>query len=192
MLMTLLPEILLAAAGVLGGAVAFMPNVSSRNRMVLIATAALALVVTAFSYHLVSQTGRGLFERAACVVLPDGDYCQAAIPVTADAVIGDWEGDGAIGAGASFAQRMTLHRDGTVFVPTPGFSGEWSIVRNELHVRIVCNGVPACNNGGAMLFSGPVVGGDYEATGQTENNRIVRLTMRRVVEPQATPADYME
>lgn len=62
-------------------AVALAPNFSSRNRVIAIACAVLTISLTVFQYYLLSYTGRGLFERAACLVFPSGHYCQAAGPI---------------------------------------------------------------------------------------------------------------
>lgn len=187
-MLALLPEILGAILAAVGAAVAFMPSTNTRNRNVAIIGAGAAIVLTGFSYYLVAETGRGLFERAACTVFPSGDYCQADLPLTAEAVIGDWEGEGAVGRGAQATQRMTLYPDGTVFIPTPGFSGEWSIAQNRLHVRVVCE---TCGED-PVLFSGPVVNGEYDAFAESNDNQAVRITLRRLPRTSGTAADYIE
>lgn len=60
------------------GSVAFalVPSLRTRSRTVLVLTAVAAVALTIFQYYLVAYTGRGLFERAACVVFPGGSFCR--------------------------------------------------------------------------------------------------------------------
>ena len=66
--------LILAAVSV---ATVLVPNFKTKNKVLLVCFGVITVALTGFQYYLVSYTGRGVFERAACIVFPDGPYCKA-------------------------------------------------------------------------------------------------------------------
>jgi hypothetical protein len=82
-------EIGFVILAVLSVAVTLIPTMRLSRRAAAMLLLALAVPTTLVQYYLVSYTGRGLFDRVACVVFPDGQFChekeaEDKAPVSAD------------------------------------------------------------------------------------------------------------
>lgn len=73
---SILADIGLLIASSFAGLFAIVPSVASHRRLVWLLTAIIAIGLTLFQYRLVAETGRGVFDHAACFVFPEGDACR--------------------------------------------------------------------------------------------------------------------
>ncbi len=137
-------EIWMLVIAVVTVATALVPTFRSRNRTMLWVAAVATVGLTIGQYYLVAYTGRGIFERAACVVFSDGPACQpgstigasepnaaarglgpqqsvppaevtpAPAELTAADIVGVWRGPGTYRGEATPSGAIGLNEDGTV------------------------------------------------------------------------------
>lgn len=92
-----LKEISLAMIAVGVAATIILPDFKSRRRLVTVAAVFLGAIVTLTDYWLIAKTDRGIDDRIACMLYPEGEVCAAAFasqtPTPFDGYTSFWRGE---------------------------------------------------------------------------------------------------